>query len=172
MAPTPEAEAEGAHRPTDQMAGEHRYLIASSSPGSPFCPGQVAEGESVGGLPASWAPPWQVRSSQGTQGIVEAGRTEELKVANLGTSEDGVTLQGKAKLLLYKPSLFLFLTLQKRTRKTDIPSGAELHHQRRSLGLPSQEPSSHFILRMSPALSGSGRLDLLSPIGPHPAFFF
>lgn len=93
-------------------------------------------------------------------------------MAGFGTSEDGVTLQGQAKLLLYKPSLLLLPPLQKRIRKTDIPSGAELHRQRRSCGLPSHEPSSHFILRMFPALSGSDRLDLLSPIEPHPAFFF
>lgn len=37
-------------------------------------------------------PPWQDRNSQGTQGMVEAERTEGLKVANLSTSEYGVAL--------------------------------------------------------------------------------
>lgn len=87
----------------------------------------------MGGLPASWAPPWQGRSSQGTQGIVEAARTEELKVANSGTSEDGVTLQGRAKLLLYKPSLFLSSLCREGAGK-QTPPEAELHSQRRSLG--------------------------------------
>lgn len=45
------------------------------------------------GIPAALEHPlWPDRSSQDTQGIVEAGRAEEVKVTGLGTSEYSIAL--------------------------------------------------------------------------------
>lgn len=80
------------YRPNDQRAGELIYLISNFLLGGTSCPEQVWRQSACKGCQQSWSTPWQDRNSQGTQGMVEAERTEELKVANLSTSAYSVAL--------------------------------------------------------------------------------
>lgn len=63
--------------------------------------------------------------------MVEAERTEELKVANLSTSDYGVALW-RTKAPPLQPFIVAESSLyRERIKKTDMPSGAELQSQRK-----------------------------------------